>query len=130
MSNPRKIYDQGLYSHFVTFSCYKRRQLLTLETPKRIVLGTLKNSLYSRRAKCVGFVIMPDHVHAIVWFPEPGHLSGFMQTWKRRSSEQIAKWFQQANIEYFHAMEGDPIWQPKYHSFEIYSEQKLVLCQR
>lgn len=125
MSNLRKVYDQELYAHFITFSCYKRRQLLTLETPKRIVLGTLNNSLHVQQAKCIGFVIMPNHVHAIVWFLEPGQLSSFMQTWKRRSSEQISKWYQQENIEYFKTIDGDPLWQPKYHSFEIYSDSKL-----
>ena len=125
MPSPRRIYDQELFAHFVTFSCYKRRQLFNLATPKRIVLGTLNNALHILQAKCVGFVIMPDHVHAVVWFPQPGQLSRFMQTWKRQSSERISSWYRQKDIEYFQPIAGDPVWQPKYYSFEIYSAGKL-----
>jgi len=26
----------------------------------------------------VGFVVMPDHVHAMIWFPKAGRLSQYM----------------------------------------------------
>ncbi len=125
MPNPRRIYDRELYTHFVTFSCYNRRKLLDLEMPRNIVVGNLNAAIHARAAKCVGFVIMTDHVHAALWFPEPGQLSEFIQTWKRRSSEEINRWYRRENIEYFQSLDDDPIWQSKYYSFEIYSESKL-----
>ena len=39
MSNRRRIIDDRLYAHFVTFSVYRRRRLLDLDHPKKIVLG-------------------------------------------------------------------------------------------
>ena len=71
----RRIYDNELYAHFVTFSCYKRRRLLDNDHARRIVLGVLNSELMKRSAKLIGFVLMPDHVHALVWFPEAGQLS-------------------------------------------------------
>ena len=85
----RAIYDDELHAHFVTFSCYRRRRLLDDDAAKRVVLGVLNSQLAGRKASCVGFVVMPDHVHAIVWFPIPGQLSVFMQQWKRLSSRHI-----------------------------------------
>ena len=70
--NRRKIHDDERYVHFVTFSCYKRRRLLNPDRAKRIVLGVLGVRLARKNAICTGFVIMPDHVHSLLWFPETG----------------------------------------------------------
>ena len=67
MSNQRQRFADQRYVFFVTFSVYKRRRLLDLDQPKRIVLGVLNHLLESMEGKCVGFVLMPDHVHALIW---------------------------------------------------------------
>lgn len=122
----RQIIDDKLYAHFVTFSCFKRRRLLDHDHTKRVVLGVLNESLERQSAKCVGFVVMPDHVHAIVWFPETGQLSRFMHGWKRISSYNIRRWLEEGNARYLERVNpSDPFWQPKYYSFEIYSRVKL-----
>jgi len=96
----RAIYDDELHAHFVTFSCYRRRRLLDDDRAKRVVLGVLNAQLASRKASCVGFVVMPDHVHAVVWFPVPGQLSVFMQQWKRLSSHQIRRLLRSKFVHY------------------------------
>ena len=122
----RRIIDDQLYAHFVTFSCDRRRRLLDHDQAKRILLGCLNAQLQHQNAKCVGFVVMPEHVHAVVWFPETGRLSRFMQSWKRVSSFQIRKWYSEFQPEYFQTADfGNRFWQPKYYSFEIYSTEKL-----
>lgn len=55
-----------LFAHFATFSVYRRRRLLDHDHAKRIVLGVLYEELQARNGVGVGYVIMPDHVHAIV----------------------------------------------------------------
>ena len=126
MNAKRRIVDDELYAHFVTFSCDRRRKLLDQDQPKRIVLGTLNHQLNSLNAKCVGFVVMPDHVHAIVWLPVTGQLTRFMHGWKRMSSFRIRHWYRENCPDYFDGFgEGDRFWQPKYYSFEIYATAKL-----
>ena len=122
----RAIYDDELHAHFVTFSCYHRRRLLDDDAAKRVVLGVLNSQLAGRKASCVGFVVMPDHVHAIVWFPIPGQLSVFMQQWKRLSSHHIARLVKNKFVHYA-AKTGpeDPFWQAKYYPFNLYSEEKV-----
>jgi putative transposase len=69
---------------------------------------------------------MPDHVHAIVWYPEPGQLSRFVHEWKRRSSFNIRAWYRAGNAHYFEQAEfGARFWQPKYYAFEILGRSKL-----
>ena len=89
----RQVFDDQLYAHFVTFLVDRRRRLLDLDHPRRILLGVLNEELDTLDARCVGFVVMPDHVHAVVWFPTTGQLSGFMHAWKRKSSFLIRSWY-------------------------------------
>jgi putative transposase len=126
MPERRRIIDDQLFAHFVTFSVYRRRRLLDHDHPKRILLGLLNDELDQHKSVCVGFVVMPDHSHAILWFPETGMLSRFMHGWKRKSSFHIRNWYRRGAARYFEGFgEGDRFWQPKYHSFEIYNRPKM-----
>ena len=126
MTNRRRIIDEHLYAHFITFSVFRRRRLLDHDHSKRILLGVLNEELKLQEACLLGFVIMPDHVHAIVWFPKTGQLSQFMHGWKRKSSFRIRNWYRREAAHYFEGFgEGDRFWQPKYYSFEIYERSKL-----
>ena len=122
----RRICDEELYAHFLTFSCDRRRRLLDHDHPKRVVLDVLNEQLGHQSATCVGFVVMPDHVHAIVWFPERGQLSRFVHEWKRRSSFHIRAWYRAGKRHDFDETElGDRLWIPKYFDFAIFSRAKL-----
>ena len=125
MSKPRRV-DDALYVHFITFSCYHRRRLLDHDQPKRILLGVLNEELQKFEARCVGFVIMPDHVHALIWFSKTGHLSQFMQQWKGRSSKGTKEFLYRTMPEYTSKFpKTDPIWQVRFYSFEIYTTAKI-----
>ncbi len=121
----RKIYDRDRHAYFVTFSCYKRRRLLDDDRAKRIVLGGLNAQLRRLRGQCVGFVVMPDHVHAILWFANPGQLSECMKQWKRTSSVRIGRLLDEVLTEYDNAIAVRRTWQAKYYMFNIYSRKKL-----
>ncbi len=126
MSDRRRILDSELYAHFVTFSCYRRRRALDEDQPKRIALGVLNEQLRRHDATCVGFVIMPEHVHAVVWFPQPRQLSRFMQGWKRISSQRIKRWYREHRPKYYAASNmKERFWQAKYYPYEIYTQAKL-----
>ena len=126
MSDRRRILDSELYAHFVTFSCYRRRQALQEDQSKRIVLGRLSVLLRRHDATCCGFVVMPEHVHAVVWFPLPKQLTPFIHGWKRESSRTLKQWFRTHRPHYFAASQmARRFWQPKYYPFEIYSQEKL-----
>ncbi|MEM9412758.1 MAG: transposase, partial [Planctomycetota bacterium] len=126
MPNRRRILDDQLWAHFVTFTCYRRRKTLDQDHPKKIILGILAQQLRIQNASCIGYVIMQDHVHALIWFPKPGQLSEFMHGWKRKSSFGIRNWYREHSEQYFREFgEGDKFWQPKYYSFEIENRHKI-----
>lgn len=121
----RQIIDDRLSADFVTFSVERRRRLLDHDHPKRISPGVLNHQLESFNATCVGFVIKPNHVHALIWFPAVRQLSRFIHGWKRMSSFEIRKWYRAEAPDYCQAFgEGNRLWQPKYYAFEISSETK------
>jgi len=110
----------------VTFSCYRRRRLLDHNQAKQIVIHFLGEQLRNQAGQCVGFVIMPDHVHAIVHFKKEGLLSVFMNQWKRRSSIQLKRFYRIHLENYYSKLHvKDAMWQPKYYAFNIFSEAKL-----
>lgn len=89
----RRICDDELYAHFLTFSCDRRHRLLDHNQPKSVVLEALNEQLGQQSTTCVEFVLIPNQVHAIGWFPERGQLSRFVREWKRRSSFHIRAWY-------------------------------------
>lgn len=122
----RRVYDQEKHIHFVTFSCYKRRKHLQHDRAKRIVIGVMGSRLAQQDGLCLGFVVMPDHVHALVWFPEVMQLSPFMNKWKELTSKSLKQVLPQMFPKYWSTMDSaDPIWQPKYYGVNIWSRDKL-----
>jgi putative transposase len=121
----RRIIDNERHAFFVTFSCYRRRKLLDDDRAKGIVVHYLSAQLKHQSGACMGFVIMPDHVHAMVRFQQPGSLSVFMGQWKRRSSLELKNLFQTKLTGYGAKIDlHGPMWQPKYHVFNVHSPAK------
>lgn len=68
----RRIYDQEKHAQFVTFSRYRRRRMLDCEPLRNALVELLTPKLTEYCGICSGYVVMPDHVHRIVWFEQPG----------------------------------------------------------
>lgn len=123
----RRIYGEEGHVHFVTFSCYKRGRLLDEDRAKRVVISILGTELVRTHGSCIGFVVMPDHVHAMVCFPEANQLSFFMKQWKQRTSVQIKKLFRERLVEYAKNFDlSEPVWQSRYYDFNVFSDKKVT----
>ncbi|MEM7812881.1 MAG: transposase [Planctomycetota bacterium] len=120
----RRTYDSERCVHFLTFSCYRRRKLLRHAQPAKIVVGQLARRLADRDGLCLGFVIMPDHVHAMVWFPESGRLAEFMDVWKAESSKTIGRYLAEYAGGYRNAFDERTVWQPRYYDFNVLTAAK------
>jgi putative transposase len=127
MSDRRRSFDDQRYVHLRTFSVYKRRRLLDLDQPKRIVLGVLNHQLRKLAGVCVGFVLMPEHVHALIWLPKPKQWRRFLHGWKRISSFRIRKWYKLHAPNYFTKIGmGRRFWQRKAYVFHAYRQRKIL----
>jgi putative transposase len=122
----KRTYDREGHAHFVTFSCYRRRRLLDHDGPKTVVLDVLNSQLAMQLGRCMGFAVMPDHVHAIVRFPEPDQIGHFMKQWKQRSSVRIKRLLRDHLSSYAsHIDPAEPVWQARYYDFNLFAERKV-----
>ncbi len=131
----KRTFDREGHAHFVTFSCYRRRRLLDHDRTKKVVLGVLNSQLSRQDGRYVGFVVMPDHVHALVWFPKPDQISHFMKQWKQRSSIQIKRLIRSHMVRYAGTIElTEPVWQAGFYDFNLFTgrkvEEKLTYMHR
>jgi putative transposase len=121
----RRIFDNEGHAFFVAFSCYRRRRLLDDNQAKGVVIHFRSMQLKSQEGNSPGFVVMPEHVHALVHFFQKGRLSTFMNQWKRRSSMELKRLYKTKLSAYSEPIVLDgPMWQPKYYVFNVYSEDK------
>lgn len=122
----KRTFDRDGHAHFVTFSCYRRRRLLDHDRAKRVVLGVLNSQLGRQDGRCVGFVVMPDHVHAVVRFPEPGQIGHFLKPWKPRGSVQIKRLMRSRSVRYAGTIDlTEPVWRAGYYDFNLFTEREV-----
>ncbi len=79
---------------------------------------------------CQGFVIMPEHVHALIRFRERGQLVRFKQEWKRRSSLALLEYFRTTSnpiLEFLTRPDGSHrVWTPKQYDFNVITRDKAL----
>jgi len=114
------------HTHFLTFSTYQNRQFLDSGETRDIVLVSLQKCLISQKTYCAGFVIMPDHVHALIYGEENFKISPFVQVWKKMSSYRIKEFFERELSKYEQLCPKDcPIWQARFYDHNLDSQEKV-----
>jgi putative transposase len=122
----RQIIDLPGQYHFVTFSTYQRRQFLAPERTRTIVLEVLQGCLKVHRTFCHGFVIMPNHVHAVLSVDPSSDIASFLQAWKKTSSYRIKRFYAQELTHYYEFCPRNcPIWQARFYDFNLESLDKI-----
>ena len=76
-------------------------------------------------AGCGGFVVMPNHVHAILFGDPDFQISKFIQVWKKTTSYRI-KQFYREQMEHYRALcpEDSPIWQASFYDSNLASDEE------
>ena len=102
-------YQQCHHLHFVTFSCYRRRQWLDPAT-RRLFERALERARVTYDFFVVGYVVMPEHVHLLVSEPERDLLATAIQAIKQSGARR----------------RGGRFWQERYYDFNVWSERKRI----
>lgn len=109
-----KRFHETRQLHFLTSSCYKRRQNFRTNESRDTFVAALER-VRQRYNLCVyGYVVMPEHVHLLVSEPEDGTLAQAMQSLKQGVARKLA------------LRAKDSFWQERYYDFNIWSERKFV----
>jgi putative transposase len=121
-----QIFDEPGHAHFITFSCYKRRNLLDDDEARNRVTALLAQQIERSKASCLGFVLMPNHAHCLLWFPAPNLLSAFIQQWKQRSSINLKQFYKTVLSQYEAGVpSNDPVWQRRFYDFNVFTPEKI-----
>ncbi len=124
-----RYYGAG-YLHFITFSCYHRRQLLGTPQRRHLFLKLLEQVRRSYKFVVVGYVVMPEHVHLLLSEPERTNPSVVVQVLKQRFARRLlrAKRTRQHGLQrtLWEAEGEDHVWQRRFYDFVVYSEHKRV----
>lgn len=108
-----KRFQQTGHSHFVTFSCYHRRPLLTPDPAKRIFELALERVRRNLGLCVYAYVVMPEHVHLLVSEPERGVLADALKSLKQGVSRRLIG-------------EAEHFWQKRYYDFNVRSYRQFV----
>ena len=109
-----KRFHETRQLHFVTSSCYKRRQNFRSNESRDTFVAALERVRQRYDLSVYGYVVMPEHVHLLVSEPESGTLAQAMQSLKQGVARKLA------------LRAKDSFWQERYYDFNIWSERKFV----
>jgi REP element-mobilizing transposase RayT len=91
MTNSYRVFNNQNYAYFVTWTGVDWLQLFDKEPYRQIVLASLNFLRTNKSTQLNAFVIMPTHLHAVLW-PEIGtNLSDVTWDFKRYTSREISK---------------------------------------
>ncbi len=88
-------------AHELTFSCYRRLPLLSRDRTCRWLIDAIENTRHKQGYAVFAFVIMPEHVHIIVYPRNQLHdIAWFLISVKQSVSRKAHKWLSMNNREW------------------------------
>ncbi len=131
MRNPlKRRYGQGDL-HFITFSCYRRRPLLSTARARDRFVKILDEVRCRHEFRLVGYVVMPEHVHLLLSEPPKKNPSKILQVLKQKVARALLRKRRTvADRQLSLPFEGSTrdrahFWQRRFYDFNVWSEKKL-----
>jgi putative transposase len=124
-----KRFHGGGEFHFITCSCYHRRQLFRSARRKYLFLNILEEVRVKYQFIIAGYVVMPEHFHLLIGEPPDGRVWTVMQVLKQRVGCKVRSNRRPRNPNQKLLFEDDrppSFWQPRYYDFNVYSRKKYV----
>lgn len=126
----KRYYGRGDL-HFLTFSCYQRRALLTTQRARALFVRELARVRREYGFRLAGYVVMPNHVHLLMSEPAKGTVSTVLQMLKQRVARKMRKGSKRKRIGQMEFAFEDRVdgasafWQARFYDFNVYSRGKL-----
>lgn len=137
---PRQRHYYGLnHLHFITASTYRRAKLFDSQRFRRHFIQTLAELRNELNFKIIGYVLMPEHFHLLIWPSQVADPSRTVRSLKERTAKFILANLQ-ANRERrwckkmlkaltlpptVHLHGPHRVWQRRFYDLNVWSERKL-----
>lgn len=82
-------FDHLNTARFVTFSCFHRYRLLTATPVLNVFIHELNGLRARHNLKLYGYVVMPEHVHLVMWLPDTLRLGAVIGELKSYSAKRV-----------------------------------------
>lgn len=90
---PTHVHDSS-HVHFLTFSCYRKKRLFHHNDLYLLFLEQLERTRLHHNSEVWAYVVMPDHVHLLLWLPKKSTVPSFLRMLKRGTSVKALDWFE------------------------------------
>ena len=131
MRSRYRVYpDSGVY--FVTSTIIDWVPLAVDESIAEIILESFKFCQAEKGLRLSGFVIMPNHFHAVIGMENPDGIPSVMRDLKRHTSQEISTYLEQHDkrklswLQPFYGKKINKVWQEGYHP-ELLKSDKWFL---
>ena len=111
-----RLYRQS-GAFFVTTSTHKRSTYFTSNAEYELLERNIEFYRIREKANVFGYVLMPNHFHLIINFPEGGSISNFMRDLKRITAREF---FQ------LHNQKSRKLWQDRFDDLGLISERVFL----
>ena len=114
--------------HFITFTCYQRREFLASVKNKNVAVRILGEVRARFHLRLVGYVFMPDHVHLLISEPPGSTPAEAIQVFKQRVSRLLRGKKRRERKQLSLAFSLDlprRFWQRRYFDMNVYSRYML-----
>ena len=139
MSQPPRYYGENDL-HFLTTSTYRRTTVFNSERFKREFVATLAELRAELGFRLLGYVLMPEHFHLLVWPSDRADPSQIMQRLKGRTARLILKTLRQERRHAWcsrmlarfslpstvHDETNCRVWQRRFYDMNIWIEKKQL----
>jgi putative transposase len=146
-----KRYDEPGHAHFWTISCYHRLSFFWNDRIKQTAIAGLRHIRATHRICLIGYVIMPEHVHVLLYPHAPGCetpipistlLHDFKEFVGREGKRRLRDYWRQHGRLWSEPLNrwaqgelGDQaFWNKRGHDFNVYRfkklREKLDYCHR
>ncbi len=138
---PRLKHYYGFnHLHYLTFSTYRRARLFDSDKFKREFIATLDELRTELGFKIVGYVLMPEHCHLLVWPTKTGHPTNIVRSLKERTAKFILRtlaehpehpWCRRMLTRVtlpasVHHHAEHRVWQRRFYDMNVWSEKKRL----
>jgi putative transposase len=128
-----KNVDAGAGYYFITGTFTEWLPLLRSRTVRSIVCSEISGALTECEGYLSAFVLIPDHVHLLVYLPHDGQLHVFNRLWRGRAARRIVRYAQERNAtnvlrvmaHHAHGRSQYAVWKEQARALHVHTADKL-----
>jgi putative transposase len=138
MARPQHFYGRN-HLHYLTANIYRKARIFDSQRYKRKFTRTLDNLRAELRFKIIGYVLMPEHFHLLIWPGRAANPSQIMQKLSERTANFILRnlgqnlsfpWRQRVLNRFelpptVHHHAHYRVWNRRGYDMNIWSEKKI-----